>query len=215
MYFQEDTVLRMIEMLGAAYRQLMRLLNDVEAERELEKLFRQMTGLDRATAKGLTVDALADLLTAERRMAMSELMLMEIERFADQMDHETLLAERQRALLLLCSIENDEIAGLRAARAKEIFDECSDVCSAADTVSVLRFLRLGGAYAAAEDVLFLQLKCFARPEDLRALVAEGEAFYASLLGETDERLALGNLPREEVLQGRLALSANAAGRDGA
>jgi len=210
MYFQEDTVLRMIEQLGAAYRELMRLLNDLEAEGELNKVFRQLTGLDRATAKGLSVDSLADMLTPERRLALCELMLMEVERFAHRMDTDEIQEERHRALMLLCGIDIDEIASMRASLAKETFDRCADLCTAADTVALLRFLRTGGAYATAEDVLFLQLHNFGRPEDLRALLAEGETFYASLLAERDERLAKGGLPREEVLQGQAALAAFAA-----
>jgi len=210
MYFQEDTVLRMIEQLGAAYRELMRLLNDLEAEGELNRRFRQLTGLDRATAKGLSVETLADMLSPERRMALCELMLMEVERFERRMDMDDMQEGRHRALMLLCSVDIDEIAVLRAERAKEIFDLCAEICTPADTASVLRFLRAGGAYAAAEDVLFLQLHSFARPEDLRVLFAEGEALYAFLLAEPDERLTRGGLPREEVLQGRAALAKLAA-----
>jgi hypothetical protein len=38
-------------------------------------------------------------------------------------------------------------------------------------------------------------------------VEEGEALYADLLRLPDERLAAGNLPRAEVLEGRAALEA--------
>jgi len=210
MYFQEDTILRMIEQLGAAYRALMRLVNDLEAEGELDKVFRQLTGLDRTTAKGLSVETITDMLTPERRMALCDLMLMEVERFAHRMDIDEMQEERHRALMLLCGIDIDEIASMRAPLAKDIFGQCADLCTAADTVALLRFLRMGGAYAAAEDVLFLQLQSFARPQDVRALLAEGEALYASLLAERDERLAKGGLPREEVLQGQAALAALAA-----
>ncbi len=214
MYFQEDTVLRMIEMLGAAYRLIMRLLNDLEAEGELNRLFRQLTGLDRATAKGLSVETLSDMLTSERRMALSELMLLEVERFKDRMEPEDILAAQHRALLLLCTIENDEIASHSAERAREVFGQCAELCSPEETGSLLRFLRLGGAYAAAEDVLFLQLRSFARPGDIRTLVQLGEEFYAALLAESDERLRQGDLPREEVIEGQTALSAWAAKADG-
>ena len=210
MYFQEDTVLRMIEQLGAAYRELMRLLDDLEAEGELNKRFRQLTGLDRATAKGLSVESLTDMLTPERRLALCELTLMDVERFEHRMDTDDMQTERHRALMLLCGIDVDEIAVLRAPLAKRTFHQCADLCGVADTAALLRFLRTGGAYADAEDVLFLQLQSFAWPEDVRALLAEGEAFYALLLAETDEGLAKGSLPREEVLQGRAALADLAA-----
>jgi len=196
----------MIEQLGAAYRELMRLLNDLEAEGELEKMFRQLTGLDRTTAKLLAVESLTDMLTPERRMALSELMTMEADRFAHRLDTDEILSLRHRALTLLCAIDIDEIAALRAPQAKQIFDQCAEQCTVEDTVALLRFLRTGGAYAIAEDVLFLQLSAFARPEELRILAAEGEAFYALLLAEPDEALIQGGLPREEVMQGQAALA---------
>ncbi|MCL2811360.1 MAG: DUF6483 family protein [Clostridia bacterium] len=211
MYFQEDTILRMIEQLGAAYRQLMRLLNDLEAEGELNKVFQQLTGLDRNTAKLLPVDSLTDMLTPERRMALCELMLMEADRFAHRLDTDEIQTMRHRALMLLCGIDIDEIAILRAPLAKQLFDQCADVCTCGDTVSLLCFLRIGGAYATAEDVLFLQLEAFARPEDIRTLLAEGEAFYSLLLAEPDDGLVKGGLPREEVLQGQAALKSHGRG----
>jgi hypothetical protein len=214
MYFQEDTILRMIEQLGAAYRQLMRLLNDHEAEDELEQLVRRLTGMDRATAKGLAVSTLADMLPNDRRLALSELMLMEAERFAHRMENEEILAEKQRALMLLCTIEDEEIAKLRAERARKLFDECAELCTAADTAAALRFLTLGGAYADAEDVLFMQLHSYARAEDIQLLAEEGDALYDGLLRMTDEQLAAGNLPREEVLQGRASLAAWRRGEGG-
>jgi hypothetical protein len=210
MYFQEDTVLRMIEQLGAAYRALMRLVDDLEAEGELKKRFRQLTGLDRATAKGLSVETLTDMLTPERRMALCELMLMDVERFEHRMDTDEMQIARHRALMLLCGIDIDEIAVLRASLAKRTFAHCADQCNVADTAALMRFLRMGGAYADAEDVLFLQLQSFGWPEDVRALLAAGETFYALLLAETDERLTKGSLPREEVLQGQAALADLAA-----
>jgi len=192
----------------------MRLLHDLEAEAELNKTFRHLTGLDRSTAKGLSVETLTDMLTPERRMALCELILMETERFEHRLDSDDILEARRRALLLLCTIDIDEIAALRAPRAKEIFSLCAEACTPADTAAVLRFLRAGGAYAAAEDVLFLQLHSYGWPEDVRALVSEGEAFYTSLLAETDDTLMQGGLPREEVLQGQAALAALASERAG-
>ena len=214
MFFQEDTILRMIEQLGMAYRRLIELFNDKEAEDELEQYLRRLTGMDRSTAKGLSVAALADLLPPDRRLALCELMVMETQRFAHRMENEEILAEQRRALLLLCTIEDEEIARLRAARAKELFDECAELCPAADTAPVLRFLLLGGAYADAEDVLFMQLNSYGRAEDLRALIAEGEALYGDLLRRSDEQLASGNLPRAEVLQGQAALAARKAAGGG-
>ena len=82
MYFQEDTILRMIEQLGAFYRQLMRLMDDHRAQDELDEMMRRLTGLDRSTAKGLSVLTLTDMLSPDRRLALADLWLMECQRFA-------------------------------------------------------------------------------------------------------------------------------------
>ena len=55
-----------------------------------------------------------------------------------------------------------------------------------------------GAYAKAEDCLFAIANETPRSSSLREF---GEAFYQRLEAETSERLAEGNLPREEIAAG--------------
>lgn len=206
MYFQEDTVLRMIEQAGAFFRQLMRLLNDGEAEKALDEAFRELCGIDRQTAKGLSVQALAEMISPNRRLALFELMLMESQRFAHRMENEEILSVRHRALMLLCTINDEEIAGLRAARARELWNECAELCSPEETGAVLCFLSLGGAYADAEDVLFLQLHAYLPCASTAHLLEVGRMLYAQWLALSDEQLRAGNLPRAEALEGQAALS---------
>lgn len=206
MYFQEDTVLRMIEQVGAFFRQLMRLLNDAEAEKALDEAFRDLCGMDRQTAKGMSVHALSDMLSPNRRLALFELMLMESQRFAQRMENEDILSLRHHALMLLCTVEDEEIAGIRAARARELWDECAELCTPEETGAMLRFLSLGGAYADAEDVLFLQLHAYPPCDATASLLETGRKLYERWLALTDEQLALGNLPRAEALEGQAALA---------
>lgn len=65
-----------------------------------------------------------------------------------------------------------------------------------------------GAYAKAEDILFRMLDD--QPDD-PDLIKQGLAFYERLLAQTDEQLAAGNLPREEVEAGRAELVAERGG----
>lgn len=55
-----------------------------------------------------------------------------------------------------------------------------------------------GQFAEAEDTLFAVLDHWGGAPGLREL---GEGFYQRLLSQSDDRLAAGNLPREEVEQG--------------
>ncbi len=205
MYFHEDTVMRMILQAFEAYRRLMRILDDDKAEQELDHDYLSLIGMDRKTAYGLSIASLTDLLQADRRLALFELLQMEARRFAQRMQEDELLELKRRALMVLCSIEHEDIARLRCARARTLFDECASACAAEDIAPLLRFLVTGGAYADAEDVLFFQMRNFGRPADMRTLVQAGEAMYDSLLRLPDQALIAGNLPREEVLEGLAAL----------
>ena len=210
MYFQEDTVLRMIEMLGAAFRRLIQMLNDMEADAALGEAYKQFIGMDRTTAEGISTEALIDMVGPDRRMALCELLVMETTRFAHRFDEDELQRMRHRALLLLCSIEDEEIARLRADRARELLDGCFELCESRETLMIVRFFLLGGAYAQAEDALFAQMGAFSRAEDWRCVAQAGDWLYAALAAVPDEKLLAGNLPREEVAQGHEALTSWAA-----
>ncbi|MDR3050560.1 MAG: DUF6483 family protein [Oscillospiraceae bacterium] len=205
MYFQQDTVMRLIEMLGAAFRQMMRLLDDTEAEIALDDAWHRLCGLKRATAEGMSVDALIALLPPDRRLAMAELLAMEAKRFERRLDADDLRDKLHRALLLLLSTDDDTVAKLCAHRAKELFQGCAEIVTPTQTTALLHFFILGGAYALGEDVLFDQLRSLGRPADQAATLRAGQAFYERLQGLDDDRLAQGNLPRDEVLQGQAAL----------
>ncbi len=205
MYFQEDTVMRMIEMLGAAFGKIFRLLDDLDAEEELDEAYRRFCGLDRSTAEGLSVEVLIDMLTEERRLALCELLATEVQRFQHRLDTDQIQQKLHRALQLLVSIDDDTVAKLRVERARQLFDRCAEQVPADETASILRFLCAGGAYADAEDILFTQTEAFGLPDDQAAVYAAGRDFYAALKRLPDDRLAAGNLPREEVAQGETAL----------
>ena len=55
-----------------------------------------------------------------------------------------------------------------------------------------------GAYARAEDILFILLE---EQPDNPALISEAKLFYERLLRQSDTALEEGNLPREEVKEG--------------
>ena len=209
MYFQKDTIMRMIEQLGAAYRRLMEMLDDIEAGDELDRSYRQLTGLNRASCSGLPVQALADMLPEDQRLAVAELTVLEADRFAHRLDIDEALALRCRALALLCTIQNDTIAELRAGYARKLFDSCNEALSSEAAEPLLRFLTLGSAYADAEDALFILLDDFGAPAELEKVLTAGRALYIDLLRLPDAALEKGGLPRAEALEGQSALERRA------
>lgn len=64
---------------------------------------------------------------------------------------------------------------------------------------LLRYLVHDGRFAAAEDLLFEWLEEHGATATLRAA---GERLYDDLEGQTDERLLAGELPRDELAEGR-------------
>jgi hypothetical protein len=61
---------------------------------------------------------------------------------------------------------------------------------------IMRFFEISGNFAAAEDMLFDLID-----EKYNRIQEEGIKFYTRLLDLSDSKLAMGNLPREEVYEG--------------
>ncbi len=73
---------------------------------------------------------------------------------------------------------------------------------------LLRYLVHGGRFAVAEDLLFEWLEEHGATAALRAA---GEGLYDDLEAESDERLLAGELPRDELAEGRAMFRRSCAG----
>jgi hypothetical protein len=87
---------------------------------------------------------------------------------------------------------HDRVRRVRAALLEHLLPEVS-------FDRLLRYLVHDGRFAAAEDLLFEWLEEHGATATLRAA---GERLYDDLEGQTDERLLAGELPRDELAEGR-------------
>jgi hypothetical protein len=87
---------------------------------------------------------------------------------------------------------HDRVRRVRAALLEHLLPEVS-------FDRLLRYLVHDGRFAAAEDLLFEWLEEHGTTATLRAA---GERLYDGLEKQTDERLLAGELPRDELAEGR-------------
>ena len=87
---------------------------------------------------------------------------------------------------------HDRVRRVRAALLEHVLPEAS-------FDRLLRYLVHDGRFAVAEDLLFEWLEEHGATAALRAA---GERLYDDLEGQTDERLLAGELPRDELAEGR-------------
>jgi hypothetical protein len=87
---------------------------------------------------------------------------------------------------------HDRVRRVRAALLEHVLPEAS-------FDRLLRYLVHDGRFAVAEDLLFEWLEEHGATATLRAA---GERLYDDLEGQTDERLLAGELPRDELAEGR-------------
>ncbi|MFO8149316.1 MAG: DUF6483 family protein [Trueperaceae bacterium] len=95
----------------------------------------------------------------------------------------------------------ERVRRLRAALLEHVLPEAS-------YGRLLRFFVHEGRFAAAEDLLFEWLEEHGATADLRAA---GEGLYDDLEAESDERLLAGELPRDELAEGRAMFRRSCAG----
>ncbi len=196
MAFQQDYVLRMIEMMGEMLRRLNRILDTRERARALDDVCREQCGLPLRSAFSLSEESLCALLPEQMLFSLSEITYLQAKIISDE-------AEKQghylRALRLLVLFSGDEsVCRARQMRLKEIMARCGDMLEAADYLACARFFAAAGEYAACEDAVFLGAETEAGNDG--AYRAQGRAILAGLLSLPDEGLLLGGLPRNEVYQ---------------
>ncbi|MBU0492880.1 MAG: hypothetical protein KKA73_20435 [Chloroflexi bacterium] len=108
-------------------------------------------------------------------------------------------------LLLMSSLYGDGDAAMPSyapSVAGLVADLDGYILPAGTNLLLSRYYEGTGEYARAEDALFEALE--AEPGNADALAA-GQAFYDRLQQHSDEALAAGNLPRDEVAAGRAEL----------
>ena len=205
MFYEQDTILRLIAQLGAAFRRVMTLLEDDEAERELDEDCRTLCGLESNVADGMDVDSLRELLPPDRLFALSELTHLRAQRFSHALDTDVLAALELRALRLLARVDDEEIAQRQIERMQELRGLAQNELTCADQIDIVEFFVRACAYDRAEDALFEAIDSYPLPSQRQTLCGFGLALYGRLAQLPAERLAQGGLPPDEVLEGHGAL----------
>lgn len=205
MFYEQDTILRMIAQLGAAFRRILAMLEDGDAEEELEDCYRTLCGLERGVAEGMDVQSLYELLPPDRLFALAELTHLRAVRFEASLDTDVFLDVEYRALCLLARVKDEDIAMRQIERMCELRGLCSERLTSADEEQIVHFFVCARAYDRAEDVLFEALESYPFPEKQRELCAFGLQLYDRLAALPPERLDAGGLPQSEVAEGRAAI----------
>jgi hypothetical protein len=213
---KDDLIQRTLEQLAQVVRALLGLqatVTPAEAERIIAAAYEQHTGGSALLLRRLSAAQLLPIISSagslDREKAYLLAGLAEAEgAVAAAQQQGDADAYRLKALELyletgLAGLALPEVAAaVRRVRA----DLPDEALSEALAWRLLAFLEASGDYAEAENQLFGLLERLGPTDDL---MARGRSFYDRLLTLPDGALGAGDLPRDEVLEGREALEAAA------
>ncbi len=196
MYYQSDTVMRMIESLGQLLRRLLGLTEEQrleEAAHLLRDAMHRLTGVELSVARALPAERLFYLIgTGEpaRTLAAARVMCMQADLDDGLLCPEEGAALRQKALEVYLRLGPEGggyvVEHVEVLRGRGI---------PADPHLLMQFYESVGSFARAEDALDAALTAGTLDEQ------DARAFYARLLALSDGTLVRGGLPRGEVLEG--------------
>jgi tetratricopeptide (TPR) repeat protein len=214
---RRDYILRLIEEFAEALARIRALKKDKqlnEASSLTESEFKRITGLDSESVLKLSeTELLARLIQSEPLHAVREKMYFLTTLLKETGDIAAAegRAEESRAcylkglhLLLDSLARGDAFEQPESVPKVELFVGELDELPVHTNVLLMEHYERIGQFGKAEDCLFAVLE--ADPKNVAALEF-GISFYQRLLGQSDVRLAEGNLPREEVEAGLAELSA--------
>lgn len=196
MAFQQDYVLRMIEMMGEVFRRLSRIIDTRERARALDAVCREQCGLTLRSAFSLSEESLRALLPEQMLFSLSEITYLQAKIISDEAEAQEHYLRALRLLLLFS--EDESVCRARQMRLKEMMACCGDMLCAQDYFACARFFAAAGEYAACEDAVFLGAEAEAGNDG--AYRTQGRAILEGLISLSDEGLLLGGLPRDEVYQ---------------
>jgi hypothetical protein len=213
---RDDYIMRIIEQLGQALAQVLKL-GDVgqfqQALIALDQACHQFFGLDMKLLNDLDQDYLLGMMTTDgildtdKALIAAELLNAEGDLHAQANQADEAARRYLKALYLLASaFETDSGAALpgRAPLLQTLQDKLTAYELPAATLQKLfDHYEYTGRYAKAEDMLYERLHLYGF--DRRA-VRVGIGFYQRLSAHTDAELTAGGLPRDEVADGMAELT---------
>ncbi|MDP9366588.1 MAG: DUF6483 family protein [Chloroflexota bacterium] len=212
---RQDYLMRMIQQLSGVLARVAGLRADGRPDEALEEIgeaYGRFAGLNPSLVHALSEEDLVALLRArggldpQRTYALAELLREEAEIFAEAGRPEEAIPRDRKALRLYLEVLPEledapsppDLAGLDAVLAR--VDPTA--IPTAGRELLLRHYEGVGRFGEAEDLLFDLLDADDHAPETADLA---RAFYARLLALPDAALEAGNLPREEVEEGRARL----------
>lgn len=199
MYFQSDYILRMIQMMGDFFNQLLAMVDEAIKQNEYDRFVNKHCGISGEMANSLEISSLLDMLPDDALFALSELFYVRKKAF--ELDDDEAEETLYKSLRMLLKVGNRNLlCEMRKERMLELYNTVYDRLTAEDLAAVFSFLVLADDYAKAEDVLFDALDTVTG-EAAAMLLRHGIVAFERLNAQnTDSELARGGLPREELLQ---------------
>ncbi len=216
---QQDYLLRMFEEMSRAIAQIVyqKQIKDYHASHELiDEQFKQALGMGSGFIRTLSDETLLAMLTTvetlnvEKCWLVAMLLKAEGDLFVDEQDESNSYHSYLKACNLFLEVlhtksHNKELE--KISEVEELLDKLEDYETPLRTRQLLFwYFDYTGQYGKAEDILFDMLEgevndALENVEETPSLQEQGEAFYARLLGKSDETLEAGNFAHAEISEG--------------
>ena len=212
-----DYIMKMIAQLTKAMQQILSLRaarrND-DALREIDLVMQRLVGLNSQLVNTLSPESLRETLRGGtdldvgKALVIADLLMEEGEILRERGEDEEADERYFRALFLYGESFTEEIKLNHSEYVDKIsralFELNEYALPAELRRNVVHFYEQAGKLSAAEDVIFDMIE----DEESGDAVEFGRAFYERMMELSDEELAKGNLPRDEVVDGLSRLSAD-------
>ena len=212
-----DYIMKMIAQLTKAMQQILSLRaarrND-DALREIDLVMQRLVGLNSQLVNTLSPESLRETLRGGtdldvgKALVIADLLMEEGEILRERGQDEEADERYFRALFLYGESFTEEIKLNHSEYVDKIsralFELNEYALPAELRRNVVHFYEQAGKLSAAEDVIFDMIE----DEESGDAVEFGRAFYERMMELSDEELAKGNLPRDEVVDGLSRLSAD-------
>lgn len=204
-----DYIMRMISQLAKVLAHIVSLRErgrDDDALREIDQSMQKLCGLNSQLVNSLSEASLISalrggaVLDVGKCIVLAGLLKEEGDVLRDRDREDDAAARYLKSLALYLEAMHDDarlILPNYVDRVQEVATALEDfVMPVEHRVRLMSYFEMSGAYGAAEDVLDDMLE-----DEEDSAPAIGAEFYERMLALTDDELATGDLPRDEVLEG--------------